>query len=206
MKHNIKLAPTAMTPLRILSLARNVVTKMSGNAHFPNPMVPLSDITTLADRLEEAIERATDGSRLAKLERDAFKEGMSTLLRSQADYVRAICQGDASMLQSSGFELTKPRKRASIPGTAVIRTARMTGQQGQVQLRWNAQRGARVYQVWMTATDPTEHANWVATAITSRVSIMIEDLESFKAYWFAVSAIGTAGEGVMSDPILGRAA
>ena len=34
----------------------------------------------------------------------------------------------------------------------------------------------------------------------------VTDLESYKAYWFCVSAIGTAGEGAQSDPALGRAA
>jgi len=35
---------------------------------------------------------------------------------------------------------------------------------------------------------------------------MVTHLESYKAYWFCVSAIGTAGEGLQCDPAMGRAA
>ena len=41
---------------------------------------------------------------------------------------------------------------------------------------------------------------------TTRITHLVDSLESFKAYWFCVSAIGTAGEGMQSDPAMGRAA
>jgi hypothetical protein len=34
----------------------------------------------------------------------------------------------------------------------------------------------------------------------------VTDLESYKAYWFCVSAIGAAGEGLQCDPAMGHAA
>lgn len=41
---------------------------------------------------------------------------------------------------------------------------------------------------------------------TTRVRHSVTDLESLKAYWFCVSAIGTAGEAAQSDPAKGIAA
>ena len=59
----------------------------------------------------------------------------------------------------------------------------------------------------MTASDPTAAgAKWEAIGYTTRVRHMVDSLESYKGYWFCVSAIGTAGEGAQSDPALGRAA
>jgi hypothetical protein len=149
---------------------------------------------------------ATDGSRQSKLDRNDLLAEMESLLRTQANYVRGVCDGEAAKLQSSGFELNKVRERAGIPGIPIIKEARMTGHQGQVELRWTAEHGAKVYQVWMTESDPADSAKWVATAITSRVTYMVDGLQSYKAYWFAVSAIGAAGEGVKSDPTIARAA
>ncbi len=42
-------------------------------------------------------------------------------------------------------------------------------------------------------------------AITKTRHLLV-GLESFKAYWFCVCAIGAAGEGAKSDVCLGRAA
>lgn len=66
--------------------------------------------------------------------------------------------------------------------------------------------GAHGYPVWMTDQDPAAGGAWQAIGYTTRVRHEVTDLESFKAYWFCVSAIGTAGEGAQSDPALGRAA
>lgn len=41
---------------------------------------------------------------------------------------------------------------------------------------------------------------------TTRVRHSVTHLERFKAYWVSVSAIGAAGEGLMSDPAIARAA
>jgi hypothetical protein len=45
-----------------------------------------------------------------------------------------------------------------------------------------------------------------AIGYTTRASHMVTNLESYKAYWFCVSAIGTAGEGLQCDPAMARAA
>ena len=41
---------------------------------------------------------------------------------------------------------------------------------------------------------------------TSRVSFKVNGLESYKPYWFSVTAIGAAGESDLSKAIMGRAA
>jgi hypothetical protein len=82
----------------------------------------------------------------------------------------------------------------------------MTNGKGALELRWRHVHGAYGYQVWMTDSDPNVEANWQAIGYTTRASHLVSDLESLKAYWFCVSAIGSAGEGRQSDPAMGRAA
>ncbi|MFN8352302.1 MAG: fibronectin type III domain-containing protein [Flavobacteriales bacterium] len=206
MKANIKLSLFELTFVKLLALLRNVVAKMTGNANFTNPAVPLSDMTKLADDLEAAIEDATNGSRQSKLVRNALVQQGRTMLRVQADYVRSVCAGDVVKLESSGFELAKQREPVGIPGTAKDMQALFTNRRGDVELRWRSVYGAHGYQVWMTDKDPAIEANWQAIGYTTRVRHTVSDLESLKAYWFCVSAIGTAGEGAQSDPAKGIAA
>ncbi|HRH69445.1 MAG TPA: fibronectin type III domain-containing protein, partial [Flavobacteriales bacterium] len=113
--------------------------------------------------------------------------------------------GDAVILVGSGFQLMKPRVPVGIVGAPQRMTARFTDLRGQVELKWDSVHGARGYQVWMTDKDPAQGAAWEAIGYTTRVRHLVTDLESYKAYFFCVSAIGAAGEGAQSDPALGRA-
>ena len=206
MKANIKLSLYELTVVKLLALLRNVVAKMTGNANFATPAVPLDDMTKLADDLEAAIEDATNGSRQSKLVRNALVLQAQEMLRVQADYVRSVCAGDVVKLDSSGYELAKQREPIGIPGTAKDMQAQFTNRRGDVDLRWKSVHGAHGYQVWMTDKDPAIEANWQAIGYTTRVRHNVTGLESLKAYWFCVSAIGSAGEGAQSDPAKGIAA
>lgn len=205
-KSNISVSANRLKPEALLALLRNVSAKMTGNANFATPAVPLATLTAQADALEAAIQLATFGSRQSKLRRNELLVECRDLLTKQADYVRSICLGDAAMLESSGFNLAKERKPIGIPGTPQRMEARFTNLRGEVELRWKSVHGAHGYQVWMTDKDPATGAAWEAVGYTTRVKHLITDLESFKAYWFCSSAIGAAGEGAQSDPAMGRAA
>lgn len=206
MKANIKLSLDTLTPVTVLALLRNVVGKMTGNPNFTTPKVPLVDLTATADALEDAIKAATAGSREAKSKRNDVVRQAKAQLSAQADYVRSECAGDRTKLLSSGFELAKQREPIGIPGIPAHLVARMTGRTGESDLRWASVHGARGYQVWMTDKDPETGSAWTAIGYTTRVRHLVTDLESYKAYWFCISAIGAAGESAQSDPALGRAA
>ncbi|MCB9168125.1 MAG: fibronectin type III domain-containing protein [Flavobacteriales bacterium] len=206
MKANIALYLSKLLPAGVLALLRNVVAKMTGNAAFATPLVPLADMTAKADELQAAIEEATFGSRQSKLLRDEILEEAKAMLDAQAGYVRGVCNGEAALLESSGFDLAKPREPIGVPGIPQDMRAGITNRRGELKLRWKSVHGARGYQVWMTDKDPTLEANWQAIGYTTRVTHLVDSLDSFKAYWFCVSAIGTAGEGMQSDPAMGRAA
>ena len=205
-KSNIKLSLFQLTFVKLLALIRNVIAKMTGNPNFATPAVPLAAMKTLADAFEAAIEDATNGSRQSKLVRNQLMLQVREMLSAQADYVRSLCNGDAAKLESSGFELAKQREPIGVPGTAKTMEARPTGLKHELELRWTTVHGAHGYQIWRTSMDPAVEANWEAIGYTTRVRHLVADLESYKAYWFCVSAIGTAGEGAQCDPAMGRAA
>ena len=206
MKANIRLALFSLTAVRLLALLRNVIAKLTGNALFPNPPVTLVDMKAKGDELQVAIENATDGSKASKAARNALVLEVRAMLRRVADYVRMVANGDEAMLTTTGFEMAKQPAPVGVPGVAKDMQARMTNSKGGLELRWRSVHGAYGYQVWMTASDPNVEANWEAIGYTTRASHLVTDLESLKSYWFCVSAIGSAGEGLQCDPAVGRAA
>lgn len=206
MRSNIKLPIGKYTPTELLALTRNVVSKMTDNANFPTPIVALKSISDKADELETAIREATHGSRQSKLHRNDVVAEVQDLLRSQAEYVRGVCNGDRTMLESSGYELSKIPEKRGIPSAPIMKEAKMTGISGQVKLKWNSIKEASMYQVWMTDSDPVTNPNWTPVSVTTKITASVDNLTSYTAYWFSVSAINSAGEGAKSDPAVGRAA
>lgn len=207
-KSNIRLALSKLRPTGLLALLRNVWAKMTENAAlFTTPPVTMATMGTKVDALALAIENATRGSATDREHRDALVLDAQSILRQQADYVRMVSQGDPDKLVKSGYELSRQPQPVGIPGTSRTIVARMTGRSGEVELRFGAVYGADSYQIWMTDKDPAINANWEAVGVAiTKTRHLVDGLESFKAYWFCVSAIGAAGEGAKSDACLGRAA
>ena len=142
MKANIKLSLDRLNFVRLLALIRNVIAKMTGNTNFTTPAVTMAVMQALADAFEAAIEDATNGSRNSKLVRNQLELDVRSMLRTQADYVRSVCSGDAVRLESSGFELAKQREPIGIPGTPQDMVAHFPNLKGQVELRWKIVYGA----------------------------------------------------------------
>ena len=206
MKGNIKLELKSLTPLRLTQLMGHVATQMDGNVHFPSPPIAPTDLRVLNELLGSAISEATEGSRQSKLQRDSLVAKCSTHLRMLADYVRMCSQGDVAVLASSGFELARVSGPPQLMRTPFMKTARMSGRRGEVELRWSGVSNRRTYHIYVTDQDPLNGAAWTLSGITGRINHRITDLQPYKAYWFCVSAVGALGEGARSNPVLGRAA
>ena len=204
---NIKLDLQGKRMSEKLALVNNVAATLEGSTVFPAPPVSAAQLKALGTELEDAIAAAMDGSRAARAARNAVLKRAEEALRQVADYVRMVAQGDAVKLTQSGFALTRDRKPLGIVGTPLLTTARMTGRPGEADLRWTGVRGRRVYHVYVTEQDPAlPGVEWTLTGVTSRTRFVADSLVPYKAYWFCVSAIGSAGEGVKSDPVIARAA
>jgi len=207
MRYNIKAPLSKLSSVQVVALARNVASKMTGNDNFPNPSVDIKALQDLTAELETAIEAATYGSKLDKTKRDELLNSVADMLRGQANYVRAVSDGDKFKLVSSGYDLAKVPEKRGVPDAPVMKSGIMTGRPGELELKWGRQAGVKSYRVFMTEVDPASAAVlWAPVMVTTKASVMIENLESFKAYWFCVSCVGAAGESAKSEPFLGRAA
>lgn len=205
-KANIRLALSTLTFIGILKLLRNVILRLTGNAHFATPLVPLPEMTTLADDLDLAILEATNGSLASRIHRDKLIASAKVMLTSQGNYVRAVSNGDVEMLESSGFELAKVPERTGVPLAPDSITVRATNIATEVEMRWPKREGVLGYRVFKTDQPPSDSTVWDYVDFTSRVSFKMRGLDSFKPYWFSVTSIGAAGESDLSKATMGRAA
>ena len=206
MKPSIKVPVEMLIPVKLLALLNNVISKLFGSLVFTAPPVTVPNMQTLANEYSAAIDLAVDGSRASKIARDTKGAEVQDTLRITAAYVRMVANGDPDLLSVTGFPLAKERKPVVI-GIPLLTEARMTGKPGDVLLRFTGVHGRRAYNVYVTEQDPASATpNWTLVGVTSKVSFLADNLEPYKAYWFCVSAIGSLGEGVKSDPIIARAA
>jgi hypothetical protein len=208
MRSNIKLSLYKLAVLRLLALFNNVIEKLTENAAvFAAPPIALSAMKSLRDDFSKAITDATDSGTSARKKRDNLVPEVRNMLRTQADYVRSVCSGNAELLALSGFELSKmpePIKEVGIPQRV---KAEPTDETGNVLVRYSKALGGRMYRTEQASGDPALGAvTWTTVAVTARQRVVISGLEPFKAYFFRVVAMGITHEGLPSDIVVGRAA
>jgi hypothetical protein len=206
MKANITLALFKKVPVALLALLNNVIQKLTGNAKLPNPPETLVNMQVVADAYAQAIEDATDGSKLSKEVRNALTKDVQTLLTKTGNYVRTAANGDATILASSGFEMAKQPVLVGLPAAPGNLKVLAGPLSGQTEVRWKSSHGALSYKLERCEKDPELEASWKTVVTTSRVRFMDGNLEPFKQYYYRVSAFGTAGQGATCAPVLGRAA
>jgi len=203
----LKLPFSKLSPVALWSLLSNVITKMTGNSNFANPAVAMAILQAAADKLAKLIDLARNGSRQDKMQRDDQVKVVESLLRQEADYVALTAKGDATILESAGFPMSKtpePVIKVTAPKSVV---AMATTSSGEIEFRFSSVHGAHFYKMFQADTDPNlGKAEWKLVSETTRVRNIITGLDSFKAYWFCASAIGVNGESVKSAVVVACAA
>ena len=205
---NIKSGFSSFTYKALLTLLNNVIDKLTTNAlMFPDLPVSLAALQALADKFNTAISKAIKGSEAARATRDAQAVEVKKSLLATAEYVRMLALGNAEILTNSGFELMKKPAPVGQVGTPLMKAARMTGLEGQLELLWSSEPGAYSYQGFQSETDPTlPGVVWTPILATTKTRAKVNGLVPYKAYWFCVQALGADGAGAKSDPMVGRAA
>jgi hypothetical protein len=184
----------------LIEFCRSSIQKMTGNTHFLNPEVPLTEIGQATDELETnyKVSRKGGGKEATSKTRISRKTLM-IFLRRQADYVNKIANGDDSIILSSGFQPSKIPVPAIRPVFNVIKG----GSPGQVLLRRQAVPGATAY-IWQFSknTIPVEDKDWVFAGASSRANCVIENFDSLTIYWFRVAPVLRSGMVTWSESLM----
>lgn len=174
-------------------------------AAFPNPLPTPPDLQKLINDLVAANAAVElNRGRAEYRERDVFLQQVLEGLKQWGGYVQMQSGGDATLIERSGFEVVrKGNPVGELPPPRNL-GARLTNKQGRASLVWDREYGADMHHVYMsTSNDPF---NWELIGVTTKSRFNVDSLEPGKFYWFAVSAIGAAGESSLSEPCRAMAA
>lgn len=106
------------TALVIASIIEGTVDKMTGNATFTTPTIPLAQMTGAANRIRTAWNNRDNGDAGKEELTNAVNDGIAKL-NTQAEYVDDTVRGDKTKLLSSGFKATSDlRHPATEPAQA----------------------------------------------------------------------------------------
>lgn len=177
-----------------------VLEKMTGNISFPNPDPALAEVKAKNDLFTLAAAKAPQGGKQETANKNQLREELVSLLKRLVIYVELTCNGDETMLLSSGFDL---HKKASPVGQLPMPEglkATVGASRGSLVLSWDVVKNARVYELMYTEAPEGAETIWIHK-ISSKHQIVIEGLLRGKEYLFKVAAVGSDPNLVWSDPI-----
>ncbi|HMG74321.1 MAG TPA: fibronectin type III domain-containing protein [Pyrinomonadaceae bacterium] len=182
--------------------ARQIVTALTGNASFPNPIPPLETLTASLNALEGAYRTTRSRRQAVKTAVDdqTMREDALIHLMSQcASYVESIAGNDRSLITSAGMDPRAPASASTMPDVPSGLEATVGDRDGEIDLSWDPARGVRSY-VIQQSTDPPSATTWTHAATSTKSSATITGLMAGTRYWFRVAAIGAIGQSGWSDP------
>lgn len=201
----LKLGLEDVSALDLVPYAQGIHDAMQLAPHFPAPVPSFAVFQATINALLVANAAAiSEGGRSDfQAKRIALSELRHQVKRMGA-YVSLVADDDESIILSSGFGVR--RKAAPVgelerPSGLISRLTRTTGR---VDLDWAVVPSAKMYNVYMcTSGDPFK---WQLLSTTTKSRYNANDLVCGTYYWFAVTAIGTAGETSKSEPLRAMAA
>jgi hypothetical protein len=181
---------------RYLTGCRVIVTRMTGNPHFPAPTPPLSEVSANLDALEAKEELARTGGKGMAQERDvALRKAHGTMTMLKA-FVQRVANAEPeqaeAIVHSAGMNVGKPRSRTKLPvnvkhGDApgrVVLDAKALPQP--VQYRWQMS---------------TDQATWTDLPESFITKSTVEGLTPATLYSFRLKTVTRKGPSEWSQPV-----
>jgi hypothetical protein len=184
----------------LITDTQTIITSLTGNASYPTPDPTLAAVTTALNDFTTALANAADGGVTLTSIKNDKRAALVALLRDLANYVQVACNGDLTVLLSSGFPIQKPQRNPiGVLPAPVNLTVNLGSLTGELDAVVPPVFGASVYNWRLTATNaPTVI---VQTAQTTGGRTTFSGLTPGVAYTAQVNAVGAAGPSDWSNPV-----
>jgi hypothetical protein len=185
-----------------LAMGVTHITAMTGNANYPAATrVPTdAQVQTAQDELaaaKAAADLAENSWKSAIAARDDKEEKWDRVITARANNCEAVTPNDSVALPTTGFPMrSTPSPIGNLPAPGNLR-ATMGDQEGQIDLIWDAVKGASSYIV--ECKDHNAPEPWQQAKLLNQSRLTLTGLTQGKTYAFRVRALGSSGEGPWSD-------
>src|SRR5215471_8056021 len=185
-----------------ISLVRQIVTAMTGNAHFTTPQPALTVMTSAAADLEHSeddVQASRQDGKTRTTIRNGKEDNVDRLMSQLVGYVTMVSGGDEAIIQSAGMDIR------SVPGTSVVPSqpqglaATAGDHDGTMDLSWDPVVEAASY-VIDSSVDPPTATSWQHLGISTKSTFTAPGLTSGARVWFRVAAVNANGQSPWSDP------
>jgi hypothetical protein len=174
--------------------------KMENNPFFPDPPPALGKLKKLVPEYHNSVWNAKGrDSELISVKNDKKAE-LVALLTELDEYVTQKCNGDRTMLLSSGFPISGEKGEQQM--SAIPKLDVEIGPPGEAITRIRRVAGGRAYLHQYTTEPPSSDTVWTSEVSTYAYHTF-NGLRSTEKYWFRVVAIGAAEQRVYS-PVMWR--
>jgi hypothetical protein len=178
--------------------AQAILSSMTNNPAFPNPVPTLQEVTNALAQYSADLVAAASLDRTAVAMKNKSRTLLENLLRQLGMYIMYVANGDAAILTSSGFTLSKLPEPNYItnPGNVTLANGVSTGV---MEVSVGAVKGAKGYVYQIAGEEPVTGTEWQSTN-SSRSKFTYTNLQPGKRYWVRVAATGS-GEQIAYSPV-----
>jgi hypothetical protein len=180
-------------------LSSRVADSTKGNPVFPEAGSIQSRLEKVNQEFTSTINKAGRNDRTLASAKNDKKAELIRILDEMADHITAVSNGDATMLLSSGFDISgiKPIDQSLGP---IEKFTVEAGKPGMATTRVKKVSGAKAYIHKCTPDPITSESVWITETSAERENTFT-NLNSVARYWFQVVVIGKDKQMEVSLPV-----
>lgn len=181
----------------IITICQFILAAINGNANFPDPTPKLVTLTTLLTDYIDALNACGTRDRTKIAVKNALRRQLNDAFNQLGVYVNMTCMGDAVMLATSGFKLSKIPEPVHIGVPANLEV--FTGANpGSIKASIKRVAGATSYLYQVSEDANVAEPVW-QTFGSPRSKYIFENLVPGKTYYVRVVALGANGQSTYSS-------
>ncbi len=188
----------------LLATSYAILEAMTGNAHFPEPSVPMAEFEGAIKEYEKhAAEALQTQSRLAFAARNSARQQLTAMLKKLAFYVNEVAESTHEKLLTSGFPLSRETSRRQFPGIVDNVRLRDGGYSGCLKLSFSKQKHVPLYEYRyaLKAGQETADLEWTEARLSSSTKVTLSGLRPLTVCYAQVRALNGEGRSEWSEPV-----
>ena len=197
----IKLEHLKMDTPEKINLARYIISKMTKNPNFKEPVPYISELKNKSNELEmihKDVQHKYKSSQNTFSLQENVENELDSLLTKLAAHIETVSKGNTKKIKSTGMQL---RGNTSHEGqiNAPLRLFATAGDfAGEINLLWEPARSANFYKLEISS-----NSNDISSVvkIVSKSNYSVNGLKSGLKYRFRVAVINSTKQGSWSHPV-----